>query len=629
MNGTALMTNCIHPNLSRLLLAGVAFASPLAALSAGAQDVALLTPEVVVSATRLETSVDKVGSSVTVVTGEEMERRGKISLIDALSGVPGLSFTRTGGVGATTQIKLRGGDSGQTQVLIDGVQINDGASTDNSFDFDLLTTSGVERVEVLRGPQSGLYGADAMTGVVNIITKRGRGPLTAQALGEIGSFNTRRSVVSASGGGERFGVAVNGSWARSDGFSRVSNTNEKDGFNQRSFGGSFSADLTEFWSVEAAGGVYDGRSEYDAYGADGLNQAKKTLRYGKLDNIVTLLDGRLENVFSLSTTTTDRSYDEPRGFIPHTNYGSTRTNMEYRGNLKLRVEDVLTAGVARKRESAVVVSDYGARRSVDVDRTISTNSYYAQYLLAATESLHLTFGGRSDDNDAFGVANTYRVAAAYRIDDTGTILRASYGTGSKAPTLYQLYAPLYGNRNLEVEKSKGADIGVEQNFLKGKLTGSATLFWNRFENLINFENSRYVNVGKALTEGVELAARWSVTDRFGVKGSYTYTIAENESADRWLARRPRHMATLSADWSPLDGLDLGATVKAYGKQLDSTFSNRVNNAYVVADFNAAYAVTDAVSVFGRVENLFNADYEEVRGYNTPGRAAYAGLKLKM
>ena len=184
--------------LSGAALASVALSLPaLPALAS--EDVAMLTPEVVVSATRMETATDKVGSSVTVVTGEEMERRGKVSLIDALSGVPGLSFTRTGGVGATTQIKLRGGDSGQTQVLIDGVQLNDGASTDNSFDFDLLTTSGIERVEVLRGPQSALYGADAMTGVVNIVTKRGRGPLTAQALGEIGSFNSRRGAVAASG----------------------------------------------------------------------------------------------------------------------------------------------------------------------------------------------------------------------------------------------------------------------------------------------------------------------------------------------------------------------------------------------------------------------------------------------
>jgi len=627
MNGPEPMTTRVSRRFAGLLLSGAAFSLP--AFPAIAEDVAMLTPEVVVSATRMETTTDKVGSSVTVVTGEEMERRGKISLIDALSDVPGLSFTRTGGVGATTQVKLRGGTSGQTQVLIDGVQLNDGASTDNSFDFDMLTTAGIDRVEILRGPQSALYGADAMTGVINIVTKRGRGPLTAQALGEIGSFNTRRSVVSASGGGERFGVAVNGSWAKSDGFSRVSNTPEKDGFTQRSFGGSFNADLTEFWSVDVAGGVFDGRSEYDDFGADGFNQAKKTLRYGKLDNTVTLLDGRFENVFSLSTTTTDRSYDEPRGFVPHTNYGSTRTNMEYRGNLKLRVEDVLTVGAARERESATVVSTYARRRSTDVDRTISTNSFYAQYLLAATDALHFTFGGRSDDNDAFGSANTYRVAAAYRIVDTGTILRASYGTGSKAPTLYQLYAPIYGNRNLEVEKSKGADIGVEQAFLSGKLTGSATLFWNRFENLINFERSRYVNVGKARTEGVELAARWAASDTLAFKGSYTYTIAENESPDGGLARRPRHMAGLTAEWAPLDGLNLGASVKAYGKQLDSTSTNRVNNAFVVADFDAAYALTQNVSLFGRVENLFNADYEEVRGFNTPGRAAFAGFKLKM
>jgi vitamin B12 transporter len=611
------------------LSAGAALCALCAPLhAADSTTVAVLTPEVVVSATRMETATDKVGSAVTVVKSEEIERRGKTSLIDALAGVPGLSFTRTGGVGATTQIKLRGGTSGQTQVLIDGVQLNDGASTDNSFDFDTLTTSGIDRIEVLRGPQSALYGADAMTGVVNIITKRGKGPLKAQAMTEVGSFATRRGAASVSGGGERFGVSVNGSWARSEGFSRVTNTNENDGYNQRSFNGAFSADLTDNWTVDAAGGVFDGRSEYDATGADAYNNAKKTLRYGKLDNTVTLLDGRWENVFTLSTVSTDRSYDEPKGFVPHTNYGSTRNTAEYRGNLKLRTEDVLTVGAARKRESATLVSTYAKSRSTDVDRSITTNSLYGQYLLAATPDLHLTFGGRRDDNSAFGGSNTYRLAGAYKLSDE-TTLRASYGTGSKAPTLYQLYAPIYGNTALQVEKSVGADVGVEQAFLKGQVVGSATLFWNRFENLINFENSHYVNVGKAHTEGLELAARWAVNDNFGLKGSYTYTIAENDTTDRWLARRPRHMASISADWTPLDGLDLGGSLRAYGKQLDSTFSNRVNNAYIVADFDAAYAVTGNVSVFGRVENLFNADYEDVRGFNTPGRAAFAGVKIKM
>lgn len=637
------MTRIAFSQLSRAVFArrlalgaaAVALAAPGAAFAADqvAHQVAQLAPEtapeMVVTATRVETSTDKIGSSVTVVTGEELERRGRASLVDALSAVPGLSFTRAGGVGGTTQVKLRGGDSGQTQVLIDGVQVNDGASTDAAFDFDILSASGIKRVEVLRGPQSALYGADAMTGVVNIITNRGRGPLKAQALGEIGSFQTRRTQASVSGGGERFGAAVSGSLARSEGFSRASRTTEEDGYNQRSFNGSFSADLTDFWTVEAAGGVFDGRSEYDATGADAYNTAKKTLRYGKVDNIVTLLDGRLENILTLSTTAADRSYDEPKGFYKHNNYESTRSTVEYRGNLKLRDADVLTAGALRKRETAVIVNDYGGFTSKDVDRTISTNSLYAQYMLAATKNLNVTVGGRSDNNDAFGVFNTYRLAAAYKFDETDTILRGSYGTGAKAPTMFQLYAPIYGNKNLQVEESVGADVGVEQGFLKGKLVGSAALFWNRFENLINFENSSYVNIGKARTEGLELAARWAALDNLNLKASYTYTIAENETTDRWLARRPRHMASLLADWSPIENLNVGGALRGYGKQLDSTFSNKVNNAFIVADMDAAYALTSNLSVYGRVENLFNANYEEVRGFNTPGRAAYAGVKIKM
>jgi vitamin B12 transporter len=159
--------------------------------------------------------------------------------------------------------------------------------------------------------------------------------------------------------------------------------------------------------------------------------------------------------------------------------------------------------------------------------------------------------------------------------------------------------------------------------------GSAGLFWNRFENLINFQNSSYVNVGKAHTEGVELAARYAVTTTLKTKASYTYTVAEDDTTNRWLARRPRHMGTLAADWQATDALSLGATLHVVGKQLDSTTTNRVNNTYTVADFDASYALTGNVSVYGRIENLFNADYEEVRSYNTPGRAGYVGLKVKM
>lgn len=622
----------IHSVLPRrfrtVLLAGTAALCANSASSFADETVAT-SQEVVVSATRVETTPDKVGSSVTVISKEEIERRAKPTLIDTLAGTPGLTFTRTGGIGSTTQVKLRGGNPGQSQVLIDGIQLNDGASTDNSFDFDTLLSNGVERVEVLRGPQSALYGNDAMTGVVNVVTARGRGPMSAHLLGEYGSYGTARGGFGVSGGGNGYGYALNGAWLRTDGFSRVTNTTEKDGANQRGIHGAVNYDVTDNWTVDVVGGLFDGRTDYDNFRSDGLNLAKKTLRYGKIDNTVSLMDGKVESTLSLSLADTDRSYDEPSGWIPHTNYGSMRTSAELLTNISLRDEDVLTIGLASKRETAKVVSDYITVRTVDIDEAVVTNSIYGQYMLALGERLNVTFGLRRDDNDAFGGNNTYRVAAAYRLLETDTTLRASVGTGAKAPTLYQLYAPIYGNPNLRTEESVGADAGVEQRFLNGRLVGSVTGFWNRFENLINFENSSYVNVGKAHTEGVELAARHKITEDIRVKGSYTYMVAENDTTGRWLARRPRHSAGVLVDWTPMDGLDLGVTTLMVGKQLDSSSTNRENNAYTVMDFSASYAITDTVTVYGRVDNLFNADYEEVLGYNTPGRSAYAGFKIKM
>lgn len=615
-----------HPYRSRLRTrAAFAALLPAAAMAPAAMAQVYEAPEVVVSATRIETPPEKVGSSVTVIDGRDIERRGKSQLLDALQGVPGVTITRNGGVGATSQIRVRGADPGQTQVLIDGVQVNDPSSNDNSFNFDALLATGIDRIEVLRGPQSALYGNDAMGGVVDIVTSRGRGPLSVTGLAEAGSHHSYRAAAGVSGGTERAGYALNGAYLRTDGISRVADTTEDDGAKQRALTGKAGVDLTGFWTVDVAGGIFDLRSEYDGFGFDAPYFGKHVLRYGKMDNTVSLFGGRMENILSVSVVDTSRSYDEPGGFIPRSNYDGTRSTLEYRANIHVDEDDTLTIGAQRKLETARIVSDYGGGAVVDLDRTVGTNSFYGQYLFGYDDRLFLTFGARHDDNEDFGTENTVRVTAAYLLKESGTTLRGSVGTGAKAPTLYQLYAPYYGNANLRTEQSVGADLGVEQAFWGKRVTAGVTGFWNRFEDLIAFDDT-YVNIARARTLGVEVAVAYRPIDALRLTGSYTYLYSEDLDTGRVLPRRPRHAAALGADWQATERLNVGGDLRFVGPQLDSNFSDRDNAAYTVLDANVSYALTDGVAVFGRIENLFNADYQETLQYDAPGRSFFAGVR---
>jgi len=599
----------------------------LSAMPASAQEV---LPEVVVSASRLETAPERVGSAVTVISGADVERMGRPDVFGALQGVPGVALTRNGGIGTTAYARVRGAEPGQTQVLIDGVLVNDPASIDNAFNFDALAVTALDRIEVLRGPQSALYGNDAMGGVISIVTKRGKGAPTVTGLAEAGSYATHRQAVGVSGGTDRVGYALSGTNLYTGGYSRLANTAEKDKARGRGVTGKADVDVTENWTVGVAGGLFDLRSDYDASSRDAPYRLEKTLRYGKLDNSVTLFGGRMENVVSLSATSTDRSFDEPRTATPHTNYEGTRVSGEYRANIHVDADDVLTVGAARVRESARITTDNGRRTTLGTDASLTTDSVYGQYVLGLWDRLTVTLGGRHDHNDRFGGKSTVRATASYRLKESGTTLRASIGTAGKAPTLFNLYAPIYGNPSLRPESSTGADVGVEQAFLDRRLTVSVTAFHNRFSDLITFESATntYANVDRARAQGLEAGATWQAGQDLKVTATYTFTDSRNETTGRALPRRPKHQGSLGAVWQATEAAQVGGQVRFVGPQADSTFNNAINAAYTVVDAQAGYALTEAVTLYGRVENLFNADYQEVARYATPGRSGYVGVKAK-
>jgi vitamin B12 transporter len=604
------------------MLAGLA-ALPAAAQSAPTTEVA----ELIVTANRLPTEATRVGSSVDVIDQDEIERRQPVQALDLLKRLPGVSISRNGGFGATSTVRLRGSESGMVKVLVDGVEVNDAASTGNEFDFNSLLTGDIEKIEVLKGPQSALYGNDAMGGVINIITRQGSGAPRITALAEAGSYGTFRQQAGISGASGGTSYALNASNLHTDGFSRTFVGSEKDGSDARSVSGKLGVQATEVLRFDVTGGWSWLDSEYDPYAADGPASQEKKMWQGRAAADLSLLDGRFTNNLAISAASTKRDFDEPTGWYTDSSFDSLRKSLDYQGNLHFG-RDTATFGLSVEEEDAKVNNTSALGLEPGIDDEVTTKSAFIQYQAELVENLTVTAGGRVDDHEAYGSKATYRLTGAYLLPASGTILRASYGTAYKAPTLYQLYAPLYGSTSLRPEESKGLDAGIEQPLLDGKLTLGASLFRNFYDNLIGF-TSAYVNVAKARTQGVELSVQARPLESLRLSANYTFLDATDRISGDDLPRRPRNSVNASIDWDATERLTLGAALRYTSKQLDSAYDSTAFLAgATVVDTTIRWQGWENVSLFGRVENLFDKDYQEVLNYRAPGRSAYGGVQVR-
>lgn len=616
------MSRYILALFSPLALAGLV-ALPAAAQSAPTTEVA----ELIVTANRLPTEASRVGSSVDVIDAAEIERRQPVQALDLLKRLPGVSISRNGGFGSTSTVRLRGSESGMVKVLVDGVEVNDAASTGNEFDFNSLLTGDIEKIEVLKGPQSALYGNDAMGGVINIITRQGSGAPRITALAEAGSYGTFRQQAGISGASGGTSYALNASNLHTDGFSRTFVGSEKDGSDARSVSGKLGVQATEVLRFDVTGGWSWLDSEYDPYAADGPASQEKNMWQGRAAADLSLLDGRFTNNLAISAASTKRDFDEPTGWYTDSSFDSLRKSLDYQGNLHFG-RDTATFGLSVEEEDAKVNNTSALGLEPGIDDEVTTKSAFIQYQAELVENLTVTAGGRVDDHEAYGSKATYRLTGAYLVPASGTILRASYGTAYKAPTLYQLYAPLYGSTSLRPEESKGLDAGIEQPLLDGKLTLGASLFRNFYDNLIGF-TSAYVNVAKARTQGVELSVQARPLESLRLSANYTFLDATDRISGDDLPRRPRNSVNASIDWDATERLTLGAALRYTSKQLDSAYDSTAFLAgATVVDTTIRWQGWENVSLFGRVENLFDKDYQEVLNYRAPGRSAYGGVQVR-
>lgn len=580
---------------------------------------------IVVTATRTEMPLSEIGQSVSVVTREEIERVQAIQAVDVLARLPGVSVSSAGGFGHPTSVFIRGAENAQSLVLIDGVRINDPGDVGGGFDFGNLTIGQFDRVEVVRGSSGVLWGSRAIGGVINFITTRPTDEWTARAQAEYGWRDRRQVGASAAGMLGPVGLALGGNWMKGDGFSAFNErrgATEKDGFESRSANARAQIELAPGLSADAGGYYTKANYDYDNTGADALNVGLKRDTLGYANLRYTGLDDRLTARVGYGITDTRRISDDAV-FGPYETNGRTE---RFEGQVSYTPVELASVVLGAETEKAKFSDNFGSRDSTSID------SYYGNLTLRPLHGLTVNGGLRYDDHADFGDRTTFAANGVWVLFDSADspVLRASYGEGFKAPALYQLYTNGI-NAALKPETSKAWDIGVELPFAEDKGRFTLTWFDRKTRNLIDYDlvNFNYYNVGRTRAKGIELGMVVNDWEGFDLSLSYTYLDAKNELTGARLARRPESnfYASLDKTWDL--GLRLGADLQVGGSRYDDLANTRFVDGHVVVGLRASYPVTANIEVYGRVENVFDEHYEVVRTYGTPGRSAYAGIRVKI
>lgn len=622
--------------------------------------VEILSP-IVVTATRSPLEISRAGSAITVIEATEIEKVGARGIGEVLRSVPGLDIRERGGAGSLSNVALRGSSAGQTLVLIDGIRVGDPTGTDGALDLGSIAVLDVERIEVLRGPQSALYGSDAMGGVVNIITRRGGAPRRT-ALMEAGSFGTLHTRGAVSGSVDRFDYAFAVDLLHSDGFARYVDRSQvragtwplvpkSDPTNRAGVAGRVGYRGDGF-EIEAGVQGFFNRVKTDNPFAfvpsniyDRFNLSKQWTGIAFTRATLDAFDGRLKNTFTAFANRIDRSAAETESCTDFTSncvthYRGERTGAEYQGDLKLGVFGMLTFGARTETEKAITSQDtpagYAGPLFQNANARQTTNSAFALHQFSPLENMDISLGGRIDAVAGGQTFPTWRATWAYRLPEAGTKFRASAGTGAKNPSLFQRFSQ-YGDPSLRPERNLGFDVGVDQSLFAGRMNLSASLFHTKYRDLIDFRFfgcapgqifGCYFNVGRARTYGAELAAdAILVPDEWRARASFTHLVAKNDLTGQKLLQRPRNKASLSLIYTGVPKLEVEGRVTFVGSKFDFGFPSAIKIApYAKLDLLANYRLNDTFSIFGRVENISNSRYEEVSNYLVGGRSFFGGLK---
>lgn len=643
--GGRLFSGLVAPSISAIVACGHIG-------SAMAEETVQQHPEVVVSASRVPLPAKEIGSAVTVITQEELKHRQVRIVSDVLRDVPGVAVSRSGPVGALTQVRIRGAEANQTLVLIDGIEVNNPAG-ESQFDFGNLLNAEVARIEVLRGPQSALYGSDAIGGVVNIVTKKPEAGFTVNGRGEAGSFATRDGLLNIGYGGERFYLSGTVDRFVTNGISAADENDgnsEADGYDNTTARIKAGLKPFDFLEIDAVGLLVDSDRDDDASAPvvniiDSDDESESLQRYGLASAKLTLFDGAWEHIGRASYIDTDTDFFDGTGTRIFTAEGE-KAKVDYQTNIFLSTPELaeadhtLTFAAEREREEQFTDSPFSEPNSVDV----VNYGYVGEYRVGLWNRLFLSGSLRYDDNDdLFDNETTYRGTAAYLHEETGTRLHGSVGRGVKNPTLFELFgsSPTFtGNPDLTAEENFGWDAGVEQSLFGDRVLLDVTYFNNRIDDLIQGAGNTAINLpGTSEIQGVEITA--STEPLPGLRLDVAYTFTDGEDADgAELIRRARHIASLNVNYAfevSERPANVNLNVRYNGEQDDTVFDSffpvqrrtvTLDN-FTLVNLNASYEVYDGVELFARGENLLDDDHEEIFGFGSPGISGFAGIRIKL
>jgi vitamin B12 transporter len=609
----------------------------------GEEDTEEAVETIVVTAHRTPIPINQAGSAVSLLNQDNIVARQQVFTADLLRDLPGVSLNRTATNGSLTQVRVRGAEANHLLVVIDGVEVNDPAAGDE-FNFGSLTNYDIASIELVRGPQSALWGSDAMAGILNITTRRSTEPLSASAFLEGGSFGT------LSGGGrigvanKRGGLTFNASRYETDGESAAIAGREKDGYENTTLGLNGRYQITDTFQVGFSGRYTDETIMFDGV-SDGIpvdtdDETDREQAQFSVDAGLTVLEGRWVNTLRYTYLDTD---NQTSGGLPST-YAARKDGLYFQSTFNLgsgpRIDrHRLTLAVDYEDE------EYEQRTSfADQDQTLDNLGVVLEYFAQPIDPLTLSASVRYDDNSDFEDVTTYRGTGSYRIERLGTRLKGSFGTGQKRPTFTERFGfdpdLFIGNPDLAPEKNKGFDLGIEQPFFADRARVSATYFNEKLEDeilLIGFPSTPINLDGKSKRQGVELELYAGLTHDLTLTANYTYTDSKQppsdpEDGDLREIRRPRHQAAINLNHGFDDKRgNVNLNVSYTSSQTDTFFAFPAQtvtlDAYTLVNVTGEYALTPWLTLFARAENLFSEDQQDVFGYQSPGRAFYGGFRI--
>lgn len=608
----------------------------LVALMAANPAFAQTDDEIVVTAAGIEQSRDEVGQAITIIDADTIRTRQAIDVVDLLATTPGVRFNRNGTVGAQTGVSLRGAETTQTLVLIDGVKVNDPSGIGDGYDFGPLLTGNIRRIEILRGSNSVVHGSQAIGGVVNIMTGVPAEGFGANASAEYGYSDTFSAKADVSGTAGIASGGVGAAYFRTDGISSAANGTERDGTENIAANARLKLAFSDSLSLDLRGYYIHADLDVDGFPAptyalaDTPEVAISDQYVGYAGLNLALLDGKLTNRAAVTWMRNDRDYYSARGADVDYGYSGTNLRFEYEGVYAPVDQAKLVFGYEHERPDY----DYFGFGST-TSAKINIDSVYALAIVKPFTGLAVTGGLRHDDHSQFGGATTVGANANYSPNGGATNVRLSYGEGFKAPSLYQLYDSWSGNSALTPERSKSYDIGFDQRLDGGRAVLSVTAFRRDTRNQINYDNDtfRYGNLDRTRAKGVEASIALKPVDALTVTAAYSYVDARDRSAGsanfgNRLARRAADAVSVSADYVWPFGLSTGATITMVGDSFDNAANTRRLDGYALAGVRASFPVGEHLEVYGRVDNLTDENYQTAYGYGTYGRAAYGGVRVR-